>query len=199
VLGSSFKSRWSYAIAKSYGEAIAHGYHRDQGAETLVARLFNTIGPRQRGRWGMVVPRLVHQALTGDQLTVHGDGTQTRCFLHVLDAVAALLALVEHDGAVGQPFNVGNPEPISIAALAERIRQRTGSRAHVSLVPYELAYDEGFEELGRREPDIGAITRATGWTPQRSLDQALDDVIAAQRSALAELCEPRRRSGAAAR
>jgi UDP-glucose 4-epimerase len=178
VLGSSFKSRWSYAIAKSYGEAIAHGYHRDHGAETIVARLFNTIGPRQRGRYGMVVPRLVNQAMAGEDLTVYGDGTQTRCFLHVRDAVVGLLALIEHDGAVGRAFNVGSPVSISIRALAERILNRTGSGSRVAFVPYEVAYDEGFEELGRRRPDIAAISELTGWRPQLSLDDALDDVIA---------------------
>jgi UDP-glucose 4-epimerase len=185
VLGSTFKSRWSYAIAKSYGEAIAHGYHRDHGTETMVARMFNTIGPRQRGRYGMVVPRLVNQALAGEELTVYGDGTQTRCFLHVRDAVAGLLALIEHDGAVGRAFNVGNPVSISIAGLAERIIERTGSSSEPSFIPYELAYDEGFEELGRRRPDIHAISELTRWRPQRSLDEALDEVIAYQQTELA--------------
>ncbi len=185
VLGSSFKSRWSYAIAKSYGEAIAHGYHRDEGAETMVVRMFNTIGPRQRGRYGMVVPRLVSQALAGEDLTVYGDGTQTRCFLHVRDAVAGLLALIGNDGAVGRAFNVGNPVSISIAALAERIIERTGSSSELTFIPYELAYDEGFEELGRRRPDIGAIYELTRWGPQRSLDDALDEVIAYQQAELA--------------
>jgi UDP-glucose 4-epimerase len=185
VLGSPFKSRWSYAIAKAYGEAIAHGYHRDEGAETLVVRMFNTIGPRQRGRYGMVVPRLVTQALAGEDLTVYGDGTQTRCFLHVRDAVAGILALVEHDGALGRAFNVGNPVSISISGLAQRIIARTGSRSQISFVPYELAYDEGFEELGRRRPNIDAISELTRWRPQRSLDDALDDVIAYQQAELA--------------
>ncbi len=185
ILGSPFKSRWSYAIAKSYGEAIAHGYHRDEGAETMVVRMFNTIGPRQRGRYGMVVPRLVQQALAGEDLTVYGDGTQTRCFLHVRDAVAGLLALIENDGAVGRVFNVGNPVSISIAGLAERIVERTGSSSSLSFVPYEVAYDEGFEELGRRRPDIGAISELTRWRPLRSLDDALDEVIAYQQAELA--------------
>jgi UDP-glucose 4-epimerase len=198
LLGSTFKSRWSYAIAKSYGEAITHGYHRDRGAQTMVARLFNTVGARQRGRYGMVVPRLVRQALSGEELTVYGDGTQVRCFLHVRDAVAGLLALVEHDGAVGRAFNVGNPQPISIAALAERILEQTKSRSRVSFIPYELAYDEGFEELGRRRPAIQAISELTGWMPQRSLEDALDDVISFQRAELAMLAAPPLRASAAA-
>ena len=133
----------------------------------------------------------MRQALTADELTVYGDGTQTRCFVHVQDTVAALIELIEHDAAVGRAFNVGNPQPISIAALAERVLARTGSRSRVSLVPYELAYDDGFEELGKREPDIGAINELTGWAPRRSLDQALDDVISFERAQLAELGDAR--------
>jgi UDP-glucose 4-epimerase len=199
LLGSTFTSRWSYAVAKSYGEAITYGYYRDRGAETIVARLFNTIGPRQRGAYGMVVPRLVRQALRGEDLTVYGDGTQTRCFLHVRDAVAGLLALVEHDGALGRAFNVGNPEPISIAALAERIVERTKSRSRVSFVPYEVAYGDGFEELGRRRPAIDAIYELTGWRPERSLETALDDVITFQRAELAMRASPLIGATAAAR
>jgi UDP-glucose 4-epimerase len=185
VLGSASKSRWSYAIAKSYGEAIAYGYHRQHGAETTVVRLFNTIGPRQLGDHGMVVPRLVRQAITGDDLTVFGDGTQVRCFLHVHDAVRAILALANHDRAVGRAFNVGNPEPITILGLAERIVQRVGSSSRIKLIPYEEAYDEGFEELGKRAPDIGAVHELVGWAPRRTVDEALDDVIAFQRAELA--------------
>jgi UDP-glucose 4-epimerase len=185
VLGSAFKSRWSYAIAKSYGEAIAHGYHREHGADTTVVRLFNTIGPRQRGAYGMVVPRLVRQAITGADLTVYGDGTQSRCFLHVLDAVAALLAISEHDGASGRAFNIGNSEPITILGLATRILERVGTTSTIMFVPYEEAYEDGFEELGRRRPDTTALEQLTGWRPQRSLDDALDDVIAFQRMELA--------------
>ena len=185
VLGSAFKSRWSYAIAKSYGEAIAHGYHREHGADTSVIRLFNTIGPRQRGAYGMVVPRFVRQAIAGEQVTVYGDGSQSRCFLHVRDAVAAILLLSENDDAVGRAFNIGNPVPITILALAERVIDRVGSSSQIRFVPYEEAYDEGFEELGRRRPDTTALQALTGWRPQRTLDDALDDVIAFQRAELA--------------
>jgi len=182
VLGSAYKSRWSYAIAKSYGEAIAYGYHRELGADTVVVRLFNTIGPRQLGDHGMVVPRFIGQALAGDDVTVYGDGAQQRCFLHVDDAVQAILALAEHAGASGRAFNLGNPEPITILALARRIISRAGSRSRITMVEYEEAYDEGFEELGRRTPDITAVRALVGWRPQRTLDEALDDVIAFQRA-----------------
>ncbi len=185
ILGSAFKSRWSYAIAKSYGEAIAHGYHREHGADTTVVRLFNTIGPRQRGLYGMVVPRFVRQAIAGDDVTVYGDGSQSRCFLHVSDAVAAILRLATHEGATGRAFNIGNPDPIPILALAQRIVERVGSSSQITFVPYDEAYDEGFEELGRRRPDVTALRELTGWAPQRTLDDALDDVIDYQRAELA--------------
>jgi UDP-glucose 4-epimerase len=185
VIGSAFKSRWSYAIAKSYGEALAYGYHHEHGAETTVIRLFNTIGPRQQGIYGMVVPRLVRQALLGEDLTVYGDGSQSRCFLHVHDAVDAILSLSTHDGAIGRAFNIGNPVPITILALAELIIERTGSSSKIRFVPYEEAYDDGFEELGRRRPDTSALQALTGWHPQRTLEDALDDVITYQRAELA--------------
>jgi UDP-glucose 4-epimerase len=185
ILGSAYKSRWSYAIGKSYGEAIAHGYHREHGADTVVVRLFNTIGPRQLGAYGMVVPRFVRQAIASDDVTVYGDGGQKRCFLHVDDAVAALLALADHDGVGGRTFNVGNPEPITILGLAQRVVRRVGSRSRITFVEYEQAYDDGFEELGQRTPDITALRDVLGWTPRRSLDQALDDVISFQRAELA--------------
>jgi UDP-glucose 4-epimerase len=184
VLGSAFKSRWSYAIAKSYGEVIAHGYHREKGAETLVVRLFNTIGPRQRGEYGMVVPRFVRDAILGNDLTVYGDGSQSRCFLHVADAVAAILSLSVHSGAIGRAFNIGNPEPITIRGLAERIIGRVGSSSGISFVPYAEAYHDGFEELGSRRPDTTALQELIGWLPTRELDQALDDVIDFQRAEL---------------
>jgi len=185
VLGSALKSRWSYAIAKSYGEAIAYGYHREHDAQTSVIRLFNTIGPRQRGAYGMVVPRFVRQAIAEQEVTVYGDGSQSRCFLHVLDAVSAILALSQNDGAIGRAFNIGNPEPITILALAQRIIDRVESRSQIRFVPYDEAYDDGFEELGRRRPDTAALQELTGWAPQRTLDQALDDVIDFQRAELA--------------
>ncbi|MFL5860421.1 MAG: NAD-dependent epimerase/dehydratase family protein [Solirubrobacteraceae bacterium] len=184
VFGSLFKSRWSYAIAKSYGETLAYGYHREHGADTRVARLFNTIGPRQVGDHGMVVPRLVRQAIAGEELTVFGDGSQTRCFLDVHDAVSAIIGLSEHDRASGGAFNIGSVQPIAVRALAQRIVERARSSSRIKLVPYEEVYDEGFEELGQRSPDLTALRRLTGWSPRRTLDQALDDVIAFQRAEL---------------
>ncbi len=185
VLGSAFKSRWSYAIAKSYGEAIAHGYHREHGADTVVFRLFNTIGPRQRGMYGMVVPRFARQAVLGEDVTVYGDGSQSRCFLHVQDAVTAILGLAELDRASGQAFNIGNPSPITILQLAERVIARASSRSAIAFIPYDEAYDEGFEELGRRRPDTSSLEQLLDWAPTRTLDEALDDVIAYQRMEVA--------------
>jgi UDP-glucose 4-epimerase len=177
VLGSPFKARWNYAIAKSYGEALAHGLHRDRGAEMITVRLFNTVGPRQTGLYGMVLPRFVRQALAGEDLTVFGNGTQTRCFAHVHDTVAAIVALLDHDEAIGDVFNVGSSDETAIIELARRVIERSGSDSHVSLVAYEEAYGEGFEELGRRQPDTAKLRALTGWSPARTIDDAIDDVI----------------------
>ena len=140
----------------------------------------------------MVVPRLVRQAIAGDDVTVYGDGTQVRCFLHVHDAVAAILALADHDRATGRAFNVGNPQPITILGLAQRIVRRVGSSSRITFVAYEEAYDEGFEELGQRTPDITALQELVDWKPRRSLDEALDDVISFQRAELAIEASARR-------
>jgi UDP-glucose 4-epimerase len=181
VLGTPFKSRWNYAIAKGFGEALAHGLHRDHGARIVTARLFNTTGPRQTGRHGMVVPTLVRQALEDRELTVHGDGTQTRCFTHVDDTVAALLALLDSDTADGGVFNVGSSRETSIIELAEMIIARSGSRSPIALVPYDEAYGDGFEELGRRRPDTSRLRALTGWEPVRTLEDAVDDIVAHER------------------
>ena len=196
VLGSAYKSRWAYAIAKCYGEEIAYGYYRERGADTTVVRLFNTIGPRQVASHGMVVPRLVRQAIAGEDVTVFGDGTQLRCFLHVEDAVTGILAVSEHPGAAGRAFNVGNPEPVTILGLAQRIVERVGSSSRLTFVPYEDAYGEGFEELGQRVPDATALRELVDWTPRRTLEEALDDVIAFQRAELAVESNGQPRAGA---
>jgi UDP-glucose 4-epimerase len=146
-----------------------------------VVRLFNTVGPRQTGRYGMVIPTFVRQALAGQPIRVHGDGTQTRCFTHVADVVGALVKLMDHPGAVGEVFNVGNDEEVSIAGLAERVRRLTGSRSEIVRVPYEEAYGEGFEDMPRRVPDLSKIGALIGYRPTRSLDEILGDVIAADR------------------
>jgi len=181
LLGPTQTARWGYANTKAFGEMLAFGYHREHGAETIVARLFNTVGPRQLGTYGMVVPRLVAQALAGRELTVYGDGTQSRCFAHVADTVEALALLAEHDDAIGNAYNVGSPAEVTILELAHEVIARTGSDSGVVLVPYEEAYREGFEELGRRRPDITRVERLTGWRPRRALEQVLDDVIDYQR------------------
>jgi UDP-glucose 4-epimerase len=192
ILGSPFKSRWSYAIAKSFGEALAHTLHREQGAPLVVARLFNVVGPRQSGRYGMVLPRFVRQALASEDLTVFGNGTQSRCFLHVQDAVRALLLLGEHEKAIGDVWNVGSQTEVEIIALAGRVIDAVGSKSAVRLVSYDDAYGPGFEELGRRRPDTAALEQITGWKPIRTLAEAIDDVVAYERS-MAGAPDPRLR------
>jgi UDP-glucose 4-epimerase len=177
ILGSAFKSRWAYAMAKGFGEALAHGYYRDCRAEVIVARLFNTVGARQTAAYGMVLPRFVRQALAGDDLTVYGDGTQTRCFTHIADTVEALLLLLDREEAVGQLYNVGSQTEIPVIELARRVIAATGSDSRIRLIPYEHAYGEGFEELGRRRPETRAIRELTGWVPTRTIDDAIDDAI----------------------
>lgn len=178
ILGSPYQSRWSYSTAKAFGEVLAYSYHRQEGAETVVARLFNTVGPRQTGAYGMMLPRFVRQALAGDDLTVYGTGTQSRCFTHVLDSVHALVLLADSDAAIGNVYNVGVPRPVSVIEMAGKVISRSGSNSKIKLVPYEEAYGPGFEELGRRVPDISALSAATGWQASRSIDETIDDVIA---------------------
>jgi UDP-glucose 4-epimerase len=182
ILGSPFKARWGYSTAKAFGEALAHGYARETGAEIVVARLFNTVGPRQKGAYGMVLPRFVQQALSGDDLTVYGSGTQSRCFVHVADTVHALSLLIEANEGLGSVFNVGSSHEVPIIELAAKVIERTGSASRVQLVPYEAAYGEGFEELGRRRPNTDRLEQLTGWQVSRSLDETIDDVIAFARS-----------------
>jgi UDP-glucose 4-epimerase len=178
ILGPPSKLRWSYATAKAFGEALAYSYVKEQGSQMTVVRLFNTVGPRQTGAYGMVLPRFVRQALTGRDLTVYGNGTQSRCFAHVLDVVHGIQLLLDEDRAVGRAFNIGNGTEIPIVELARRVIERTGSDSTIRLVPYEEAYDDGFEELGRRKPDTTALQQLTGWRTTRTVDDAIDDVIA---------------------
>jgi len=184
ILGSPFKSRWSYATAKAFGEALASSYARERGSSMVVVRLFNTVGPRQTGAYGMVLPRLVSQALANEDLTVYGNGTQSRCFCHVLDAVRALVLLADSDDAHGQVFNVGSSTEVPIVELARRVIEHVRADSSIRFIPYEEAYDDGFEELGRRIPDTTALRNLTGWTPTRSVDEAIKDVIAYERSGL---------------
>jgi UDP-glucose 4-epimerase len=181
VLGAPNKLRWSYATAKAFGEALIYSYVRECAAQMTVVRLFNTVGPRQTGAYGMVLPRFVRQALSGEDLTVFGNGTQSRCFAHVHDVVHAIVLVLEDDRATGSVFNIGSGTEIPIIELARRVIERTESDSTIRLVPYEEAYDDGFEELGRRKPDITAIRQLTGWTPARSVDDAIDDVVAYER------------------
>jgi nucleoside-diphosphate-sugar epimerase len=178
VLGSIAKLRWSYATAKAFGEALAYSHARETGSRMTIARLFNTVGPRQTGAYGMVLPRFVRQALSGDDLTVYGNGTQSRCFGHVYDVVHGLTLLMDDERANGRPFNIGCPTETPIVELAQRVIERTNSNSKITLIPYERAYDDGFEELGRRQPDTTALEQLTGWKPTRTIDEAIDDTIA---------------------
>lgn len=177
VLGAPSVARWAYSTSKAVDEILALAYQRERGLPTVVARLFNTVGPRQTGRYGMVLPQLISQAIAGDDLTVFGDGTQTRCFCYIDDVVEALVGLLDDERAVGSIFNIGNPEEISIADLARRIIDKTDSSSEVRLIPYEEAYEEGFEDMVRRVPDITKISDALGWTPKMQLDEILDRMI----------------------
>jgi UDP-glucose 4-epimerase len=181
ILGPPSKSRWTYAIAKSYGEALIAGSHDSEGLDGVVVRLFNTVGPRQTGRYGMVLPRFVTQALRGQDLTVYGSGAQTRCFTHVNDTVTAILALCDCEQANGRTFNIGSSTPVTIIELARLVIERAGSSSGIVLVPYEEAYGDGFEELGRRRPDTTALRHLTGWQPRYTIEDAIDDVIAYER------------------
>jgi UDP-glucose 4-epimerase len=181
ILGPAVKSRWGYATAKALGEALAHAYYTEWGTPTVVVRLFNTVGPRQTGAYGMVLPRFVSQALRGEELTVYGDGSQTRCFVHVFDTVRALVQLIDDERACGNVYNIGAPEPVAIIDLARRVIEETRSESRVTLVPYEAAYESGFEELAHRVPDTTALRDLTGWEPTRSLDDAISDVVSYER------------------
>jgi nucleoside-diphosphate-sugar epimerase len=177
VLGSPAVARWAYSTSKAVDEILAYAYHKERGLPTVVARLFNTVGPRQSAAYGMVIPRMVRQALADEPLTVYGDGTQTRCFCHVDDVVDALIRLLDHPDAEGDVFNVGSTEEVSILDLAERVRSRIGSASPIEVIPYDNAYEAGFEDMARRLPDTNKIARLTGWKPTHTLNDVLDDVI----------------------
>ncbi len=177
ILGPTTRSRWSYSSSKALDEFLALAYHKEVGLPVVIVRLFNTVGPRQRGRYGMVVPRFVQWALHDEPLRVYGNGQQTRCFANVSDVAKALVALVESDVAVGQVFNVGTQEEIAILDLAHRIKAKTDSRSEVVMVPYNEAYETGFEDMQRRVPDTSKIKRMIGWQAQKTLDETLDEII----------------------
>lgn len=178
ILGSTSITRWAYSTAKAVDEILAFAYHKERGLPAVVVRLFNTVGPRQSPAYGMVIPRLVRQALADEPLTIFGDGRQTRCFGHVADVIDALVRLLEHPAAEGEVFNVGSSEEISILDLAGRIVERVGSRSLLQHIPYNEAYGVGFEDMQRRVPDTTKLRTLTGWCPVRTLDDILHDTIA---------------------
>jgi UDP-glucose 4-epimerase len=185
ILGSPLKSRWTYAAAKGIDEAFAHAYWREFGLQVSIIRLFNTVGPRQTGRYGMVVPNLVRQALAGEPLTVYGDGRQTRCFSFVLDVVPALVRIAETPESRGQAYNLGGSFEVSIMDLARRVVEITGSSSSIQLVPYEQAYGEGYEDMRRRVPDNTKARELVGFDPKTTLDEIISAVAADQRAAAA--------------
>jgi UDP-glucose 4-epimerase len=184
VMGSTDKGRWSYACSKALDEFLALAYHNERRLPTVVGRLFNTVGPRQTGQYGMVVPTFIKQAMANRPLTVHGDGTQRRCFCHVADVVRALAELMEQDRHYGQVFNIGSDEEISILSLAGLVREKCESHSEIVLIPYEEAYDPGFEDMTRRIPDTTKLREAIGWEPTKRLDEVLTDVIAHEQGAV---------------
>jgi UDP-glucose 4-epimerase len=183
-MGATDKGRWAYACSKAIDEFLAMAYWRERGLPTIVVRLFNTVGPRQTGSYGMVVPRLVGQALADDPLTIYGNGRQTRCFCHVADVVEALFALMTEESAYGNVFNVGATSEVSILDLGQRIIEATDSASDISLIPYNEAYGEGFEDMYRRVPDITKVQRLIDWAPTRSLEDIIRDVVAYQHGSL---------------
>lgn len=184
MLGPTVRNRWSYAASKMVDEFLALAYHKESSLPVVLFRLFNTVGPRQSGQYGMVVPRFVRWALRNEPIIVTGDGRQQRCFGNVFDVVQAITALAEYPGAVGEVFNIGSNEEVSILELAERVRARAGSSSEIRLVPYEQFYEPGFEDFRRRVPSIDKLHQATGWQPTTSLDTTIDQIIAYEREVL---------------
>ncbi|MCA9410321.1 MAG: GDP-mannose 4,6-dehydratase [Candidatus Omnitrophica bacterium] len=184
IMGPTSKSRWGYATSKAVDEFLALAYYEEKHLPVVIARLFNTVGPRQTGRYGMVIPNFVRQALKGEPITVFGDGSQTRCFAHVRDVAPALAGLLAHGGAFGKVFNVGSQEEISILDLAKKVVEKTGSKSEIKVIPYEEAYSAGFEDMQRRVPDLSRIHALLGYEPKHDLEDILEDVIAEQGSSV---------------
>lgn len=182
ILGASRRPRWAYACSKLLDEFLALAHHRENGLPVVIARLFNTVGPRQTGAYGMVIPRLVSQALAGMPLTVYGTGAQTRTFCHVADAVDGLVGLLSESKTYGGVYNLGGLGEISIKDLAARILKLTKSKSKIQLIPFEQAYDENFEDMARRVPDLTKIRKAIGYEPRRDIDRVIRDVIAWQKA-----------------
>jgi UDP-glucose 4-epimerase len=177
IYGPTTSRRWAYAESKALDEFLALAYHQERGLDCVIVRLFNTVGPRQSGQYGMVVPRFVSAALSGRPLEIHGDGTQTRCFCHVQDTIRALTGLMEAPGVSGEIFNVGSTERVTINELAQRVLERTGSKSKIVEVPYNEVYGQGIEDMLHRQPAIDKISNAVGWEPTVGLDGILEDVI----------------------
>lgn len=184
-LGPTSHSRWAYACSKALDEWLALAYLREKQVPVILCRFFNTVGPRQTGRYGMVLPNFAAQALAGEPITVYGTGTQSRCFGHVQDAVESILRLIATPAAVGQVFNVGNDEEVSILRLAELVREAAGSSSEIRLIPYSEAYPAGFEDMQRRVPDVRKLEKAIGFRPRTPLAKIIADVVADQRARLA--------------
>jgi len=184
VMGATTKGRWSYACSKAIDEFLALAYWKEKKLPTIVVRLFNTVGPRQTGQYGMVIPTFVRQALAGQPITVYGDGTQTRCFGSVSDVVPALDKLMRHEAAIGEVVNLGSDEEVSILALAKRVKTLTESSSEIVKIPYEEAYEAGFEDMPRRVPSLEKAERMVGFKPTRSLDDILHSVIDHERAEL---------------
>jgi UDP-glucose 4-epimerase len=178
VIGHPLKSRWSYSEAKAIDESLAYFYYLEEGLQSRIVRFFNTVGPRQLGNYGMVVPRFVSSALKGEALSVYGSGDQIRCFCHINDAVKGLLLVMDSDKAVGEVFNVGNNQQITIMELAKKVIEITGSKSTIKKIAYEKAYPQGFEDMQRRVPDISKMKQVLGWEPQLNLDRIIKDIAA---------------------
>jgi UDP-glucose 4-epimerase len=176
ILGSPVTLRWSYSEAKAIDESLAFAYFIEKRLETRIVRFFNTVGPRQLGAYGMVVPRFVKAALANEPITIYGDGSQTRCFAHVYDVVDAVIALAFAENTIGKVINIGNDFEISINGLAQKIIEQTGSTSKIVYVPYEEAYGDGFEDMERRVPNIELINQLIGWTPKRDLTKIINDI-----------------------
>ncbi len=185
VLGATTNSRWAYACSKALDEWLALAYARERDVPVVITRLFNTVGPRQTGRYGMVLPTFAGQALLGEPITVFGTGEQSRCFAHVRDSVEAIVRLLEEPEAVGEVFNVGSDREVTMNRLAEMVREAAGSSSPIVHVPYDEAYPEGFEDIQRRVPDVSKLWRATGFRPEIPLEEIIEDVVAHRRAVLA--------------
>ena len=184
LMGATTTVRWSYACTKALDEFMALAYHKEQKVPVVIARFFNTCGPRQTGQYGMVIPRFIGNAISGKPIVVHGDGTQSRCFTYVKDAVRAIMTLMDTEEAIGGIFNVGSTQEIQIRDLAKKVIDLTGSSSEIQYIPYEDVYGEGFEDMKRRVPDISKIRNLIGWEPRMGLDELLQEVIEYERSAM---------------